>query len=160
MARILLVDDDESVRATVQAMLVDRGHEVIPAVDGEDGLLQLSEQPFDLIICDVIMPNMDGLEMVREIRRLSTEIPIISMTGSFMRSTGGAHLNAVYLRLCSELGATKVIAKPFRARDLLPLVQQCLGRPRANPPRCGQCGIPRSRQPMPGGFPPREPRSV
>jgi CheY-like chemotaxis protein len=126
MARILLVDDDEPVRATVQAMLVDRGHEVIPAVDGEDGILRFREQRFDLVICDVIMPNMDGLEMVRELRRLSRDIPIISMTGSFMRSTGGAHLNAVYLRLCSELGATKVIAKPFRASELMPLVEQCL----------------------------------
>jgi CheY-like chemotaxis protein len=134
MARILLVDDDELVRATVCAMLADGGYDVVPAVDGEDGILQFQRRQFDLVICDVIMPNMDGLEMVREIRRLSAEIPIISMTGSFMRSTGGAHLNAVYLRLCSELGATKVIAKPFRVHELLPLVQQCLGRHRANPP--------------------------
>jgi len=127
MARILLVDDDEMVRSTVRAMLAGAGHEVVQAVDGEDGLLQFRQHGCDLIICDVIMPNMDGLEMVREIRRLSTDVPIISMTGSFVRSTGGAHLNAVYLRLCSELGATKVIAKPFRAADLMPLVVQCLG---------------------------------
>ena len=131
MARILLVDDDDMVRLTVQRMLADSGYEVVAAVDGEDGLLQFQQRPFDLIICDVIMPNMDGLEMLREIRRLSTDVPIISMTGSFMRSTGGAHLNAIYLRLCSELGATKVIAKPFRGHDLLPLVRQCLGQPRA-----------------------------
>jgi CheY-like chemotaxis protein len=126
MARILLVDDDDLVLSTVQAMLAAAGHSVVPAVDGEDAILEFERRQFDLVICDVIMPNMDGLELVRELRRLSQSIPIISMTGSFLRSTGGAHLNAVYLRLCSELGATKVIAKPFRAHELLPLVEQCL----------------------------------
>jgi CheY-like chemotaxis protein len=134
MARILLVDDDDLVRDTVCAMLADGGHDAVQAVDGQDGILQFRRQHFDLVICDVIMPNMDGLELVRELRRLSAAVPIISMTGSFMRTTGGAHLNAVYLRLCSELGATKVIAKPFRAHELLPLVQQCLGVRRVMPP--------------------------
>ena len=137
MARVLVVDDDDLVRDAVRAMLASGGHEVALAVDGEDGLQQFEHERFDLVLCDVIMPNMDGLEMVRELRRLSADIPIISMTGSFMRSTGGAHLNAVYLRLCSELGATKVIAKPFRARELLALVAQCLGAPRASEPPIG-----------------------
>lgn len=137
VARILVVDDDDLVRNAVRAMLMSVGHEVVLAVDGEDGILQFEHEPFDLVVCDVIMPNMDGLEMVRELRRLSADIPIISMTGSFMRSTGGAHLNAVYLRLCSELGATKVIAKPFRARELLALAVQCLAGHGAGEPPIG-----------------------
>ena len=137
MARVLVVDDDDLVRGAVRAMLTSGGHEVALAVDGEDGLRQFAHEPFDVVLCDVIMPNMDGLEMVRELRRLSADVPIISMTGSFMRSTGGAHLNAVYLRLCSELGATKVIAKPFRARELLALVAQCLAAARTSEPPLG-----------------------
>ena len=98
------------------------------AVDGDDGVLQFREQPFDLVLCDVFMPNKEGLETVREIRQLSAATPIISMTGSVataLDSSGG--LDPDFLRMAGAFGATRTIAKPFKTAELLALVQECLG---------------------------------
>lgn len=126
VARILVVDDNQEVREIVESMLLSADYEVVLAIDGEDAIRQFQEQRFDLVICDVFMPKKDGFEAIREIRGLSATVPIISMTGSYPRPSGGAHLDPNYLRMSSLLGATKVIAKPFRARELLALVRQCL----------------------------------
>lgn len=126
MACILVVDDDPEVREIVESMLLSAGHEVVLAADGDDGVRKFREQPVDLIVCDAIMPKKDGFEAIREIRSLSADVPIVSMTGSFPRPSGGAHLDPNYLRMSQQFGATKVIAKPFRAPELLALVRQCL----------------------------------
>jgi len=126
MARILVIDDDELVRGTVQAMLESDGHEAVLAIDGEDGLRRFHQQRFDLVLCDVFMPQKEGLETVREIRQSSRETPIISMTGSAPASDGG-RLDPDFLRMSGALGATRTIAKPFRPRELLALVRECLG---------------------------------
>jgi two-component system, chemotaxis family, chemotaxis protein CheY len=126
MARILVIDDDELVRGTVQAMLQSDGHEAVLAVDGEDGIRQVRRQLFDLVLCDVFMPQKEGLATVREIRQLSAGIPIISMTGS-VPASNGALLDPDFLRMSSALGATRTLAKPFRPRELLALVKECLG---------------------------------
>lgn len=126
MARILVIDDDELVRGTVQAMLESDGHEAVLAVDGDDGIRRFHQQRFDLVLCDVFMPRKEGLETVREIRQSSRETPIISMTGSVPAGDGG-RLDPDFLRMSSSLGATRTIAKPFRPRELLALVRECLG---------------------------------
>ena len=126
MAHILVIDDDELVRSTVRAMLESGGHETVLAVDGEDGLRQFQRQAFDLVLCDVFMPRKEGLETVREIRQISRDTPIISMTGSLPASEGG-RLDPDFLRMSGALGATRTIAKPFRPRELLALVKECLG---------------------------------
>ena len=125
MARILVIDDDELVRGTVQAMLESDGHEAVLAVDGDDGVRRFHQQRFDLVLCDVFMPQKEGLETVREIRQSSRETPIISMTGSVPAGDGG-RLDPDFLRMSSALGATRTIAKPFRPRELLALVRECL----------------------------------
>jgi DNA-binding response OmpR family regulator len=125
MARILVIDDDELIRGTVQAILASEGHEAILAADGEDGVRQFHRQPVDLVLCDVFMPHKEGLETVREIRQLSAGTPIISMTGSIPGGEGG-RLDPDFLRMSSALGATRTIGKPFRPRELLALVRECL----------------------------------
>jgi CheY-like chemotaxis protein len=125
MARILVIDDDELVRGTLQAILESDGHQAVLAVDGEDGLRCFHQQSFDLVLCDVFMPQKEGLETVREIRQLSTDTPIISMTGSLPASDGG-RLDPDFLRMSGALGTTRTIAKPFRPRELLALVRECL----------------------------------
>jgi two-component system chemotaxis response regulator CheY len=126
MARILVIDDDELIRGTVQTILASEGHDAVLAVDGEDGIRQFQRQQFDLVLCDVFMPRKEGLETVREIRQLSAGTPIISMTGSIPASDGGG-LDPDFLRMSGMLGATRTIAKPFRPRELLTLVRACLG---------------------------------
>ena len=126
MARILIIDDDGLVRTTVQTMLAAGGHDGVLACDGEDGIRQFRAQPFDLVLCDFAMPGKDGLEAIREIREISAAIPIILMTGSHARATGGANLDPNFLQRSSRSGAAKVIAKPFKLDDLLAIVRQCL----------------------------------
>ena len=106
-------------------MLESGGHEAVLAVDGEDRLRQFQRQMFDLVLCDVFMPQKEGLETVREIRQLSAATPIISMTGS-LPARQGRRLDPDFLRMSSALGATRTIAKPFGPNELLALVHECL----------------------------------
>jgi DNA-binding response OmpR family regulator len=131
-SRILIIDDDKLIRDTVRTILASDGHEPVLAVDGEDGVRQFQHQPFDLVLCDVLMPHKEGLATMREIRQLSAATPIISMTGSI--PTGVSDQPDFPL----TNGATRTIAKPFRPRDLLALVRSAWGGParaaRRNPP--------------------------
>ncbi len=128
MARILVIDDDESLRTIVEAMLKHGGHEVELAVDGRDGVKQFEQHHFDLVLCDVFMPNKEGLETVRELRQLSSSVAVISMTGSIAQTPEGQP-DPDFLRMATEFGATATIAKPFRLHNLLALVDRCLGAP-------------------------------
>jgi len=104
------------------------GHEVTLAIDGADGLQQFQRQTFDLVIADIFMPNKEGFETLRELRQLTAQTPIISMTGSFPGPhRGGELVNTDYLRMAQVFGATRTISKPFSHRDLLALVDECLG---------------------------------
>jgi len=130
MARILVIDDDELFREFVQKALADAGFEVIPAGDGDEGLRKFTEMPFDLIVCDVLMPNKDGLETIRAIRSISARLPIISMTGGVLADTEDGLDD---LRMSMAFGATRTIGKPFRATKFLKLVRDCLAAG-ADPP--------------------------
>jgi CheY-like chemotaxis protein len=127
MARILVAEDDELVANVVLTMLRSGGYEVVLAKNGAEAVRIFGEQQFDLVLCDVHMPGKDGLEVTEEIRRAAPDMPIVSMTGSYPRDTGGAHLDPAFLNAAKKVGATRVLAKPFRAYELLALVQDCLG---------------------------------
>jgi CheY-like chemotaxis protein len=124
MARILVIDDDELFREFVQKALAGAGFEVVPAGDGDEGLRKFTEMPFDLVVCDVLMPNKDGLETIRAIRSISARLPIITMTGGVLADTEDGLDD---LRMSMAFGATRTIGKPFRATKLLKLVRDCLG---------------------------------
>jgi len=126
MARILVIDDDESVRLTVKVMLEAGGYDVALATDGEDGIRQFQAEQFDLVLCDVFMPRKEGLETVRELRSLSTDTPIITMTGGLAPdlATGS---DPDFLRMTGAFGATAAIGKPFKLDQLLAVVRECLG---------------------------------
>lgn len=81
MVKILVIDDDELIRTTLRRMLQAAGYAVVEAVDGDDGLRRFeSEQP-DLVLADILMPNKEGLETIRELRRMSQSVAIIAMSG-------------------------------------------------------------------------------
>ena len=127
MPRILVIDDDDMVRSTIKAILERAGHDVTLAVDGEDGLSQFQRQSCDLVVCDIFMPNKEGIATLRELRNIDAAIPVITMTGG-SPSTGraGPSAHADYLTMSTLLGATRTIHKPFRASELIALVQECL----------------------------------
>jgi CheY-like chemotaxis protein len=127
MSRILLIDDDEMVRVAICTMLQRAGHEVAVAVDGVDGLDQVERADFDLVLCDVFMPRMDGIATLKELRRRRAATPVVMMSAGSPRAARiGRQEDMDYLGLSLALGATQVIEKPFRSDQLNGLVEQVL----------------------------------
>jgi len=129
MSCVLIIDDDDLVRDIVKTALLSGGHDVVLALDGRDGVRQFKDRRIDLVVCDVFMPNQDGIETLRELRRINASVPIVMMTGGgTMAKTEADNCPDVdFLRMTVLLGATKTIAKPFDVDELLALVQRCIG---------------------------------
>jgi len=121
MARVIVIDDQEPIRRIVRRALENDGHEVLEASDGEVGMELLERAPADVVITDIFMPGMDGIQTLREIRKRFPAIKVIAMSGG--DSTG-----LLDLRQDAELlGALKSIQKPFNAREIVELVRGVLG---------------------------------
>jgi CheY-like chemotaxis protein len=142
MSHTLVIDDSDSVRRTLKAMLESAGHDVAVAFDGVDGVAQFREQFFDLVISDIVMPRKDGLQTVRELRQMTDEVPIIVMSGAMQLSSRGASQRDIddLLFVAEELGATRTISKPFSHGDLLVIVGECLREMRPAMTRRGCTG--------------------
>jgi CheY-like chemotaxis protein len=119
MARILVIDDDPDIRAILELTLKAAGHEVILAADGREGVERYCTSPADLVITDLYMPNRDGLETIRQLRRRFPKVAIIAMSGWVAAGT--------MLSMAQELGAVGVLHKPFRAEELIATMTGALG---------------------------------
>ncbi len=120
MARILVIDDDEATRAVIEEILARQGHQVTLAAGGRTGLAEARRRNFDLVLVDIIMPDIDGMETISELREMSATVPIIAMSGSSPNSAG-------YLETATVLGASAALAKPFSKRELEHTVDVMLG---------------------------------
>lgn len=120
MASILVIDDEVQVRFAMRAVLEDAGHSVEEAATGTDGLAALNERAFDLVICDIIMPDKEGIETIGDIRALFPQQPIVAISG------GGRIRKEDYLAVAAAVGASQTIAKPFTADTLLATVSAVL----------------------------------
>ena len=120
MARILVIDDEELIRVMVRRILERAGHEVAEADNGAVGVKMYAEAAYDLVLCDVIMPEKDGIETIIELQQMDASVKIIAMSG------GGQVSEHSYLRMARVLGATVTLNKPFSRRDLLQLVEDLL----------------------------------
>jgi len=89
-------------------------------------LRQFEQQRFDLVICDIFMPNLDGIATLRELRRLASALPVIMMSGGATRTFIWETAHMDYLAMAQGLGATRTIEKPFRYSQLIRLVRECL----------------------------------
>jgi CheY-like chemotaxis protein len=116
MAKILVIDDNAQMRRTVRHVLAGGNHEVIEAADGNQGLDQFALHRPEIVITDLLMPEKEGIETIRELRRMAPALRIIAMSG------GGTDNDSIFLGMAKALGADAVLAKPFRADDLLRLV--------------------------------------
>ena len=121
MASILLVDDDEQLRTMLSEVLKRAGHEVQTACDGDEAIKMFRSNPTDLVITDLIMPNKEGLETIREIRQGFPAVRIIAMSG------GGRNGPGNYLAVAERFGAQRVLNKPFSHREILEAVRGVLG---------------------------------
>jgi CheY-like chemotaxis protein len=126
MARILIVDDDQAVRATITLLLHAAGHEVVAASDGRGGIAKCESEQFDLLIVDIFMPGMDGLETIQRICRQKPNLPIIVMSGLNFRSASPTPPD--FLTMATKLGAARALRKPFRPSELHEAVHDCLNR--------------------------------
>jgi len=128
MAHILVIDDDPVLRRVITLALEAAGHSVLRCENGRRAIEYLTHEPADLLITDIIMPEMDGVETVRSARRLQPHLPILAISG------GGSFDPADYLGIARAFGATDVLPKPFRPADLVERVAKLLA---AGPPDDG-----------------------
>jgi DNA-binding NtrC family response regulator len=105
--RVLLIEDDASVRRLVRRMLERGRHEVTEADNGRAGLDHLGSGAFDLVITDIVMPEMDGIELLIEVRKRHPALRVIAMSG------GGRTGHMDFLGSAEMLGASAVLQKPF-----------------------------------------------
>ena len=118
--RILVIDDEESVRFVVKEMLEFEGYEVTTASNGKVGLQLFRKKPTDLIITDIFMPEMEGLETIRELHRDFPQLKIIAMSG------GGESGMLSFLSFAKRFGALRTLRKPFSREELLEVVKELL----------------------------------
>ena len=120
MSSILVIDDNPEIRASVMRALEREGHSVSEAPDGKVALRHFAGNPTDLVISDVYMPDMDGIEFLIRVREAFPEVRIIMISG-------GGHLSKErVLDASSSLGANRVLAKPFSIEELHEAVQAAL----------------------------------
>ncbi|KRT70702.1 MAG: acetoacetate metabolism regulatory protein AtoC [candidate division NC10 bacterium CSP1-5] len=115
--RILVVEDDEDMGENLQRILTLAGYQVHLARDGAEAITVLQTQPFHLVLTDLLMPRMGGLELLGEIRRLGPSLPVV-----FLSAFGK---QAAFAK-AMDLGAAGFVTKPFRANSLLRLIQAIL----------------------------------
>jgi DNA-binding response OmpR family regulator len=120
MARILIIDDEVTIRDLLIKILEREGYETMNAPDGKEGIRLYRENPADLIITDLIMPEKEGIETIMELRRDFQNVKIIAMSG------GGKIDADTYLQIAKTIGAIETIAKPFDRKELLNRVQGIL----------------------------------
>ena len=120
MARILVIDDDDTVRLSVRLALEDADHLVEDAADGEKGVAMFRENPADLVVTDIFMPEKEGLETIDEIKRLRPETKIIAISG------GGRMDPDDYLTIAESVGADHSLLKPFDIEKLAEVVEALL----------------------------------
>src|SRR3974390_701275 len=118
MTRILLIEDDSALRRMLYYDLIAAGYAVSEAVHGADGLVQLRNNPVDLVIPDMLMPEMDGVETIQQLRRSFPDVKIMAISG------GGLASPDHYLRIAKKLGADKTLKKPFPFPELLYVVHE------------------------------------
>ncbi|MFH1521905.1 MAG: response regulator [archaeon] len=111
--RILVVDDKKSIRNLVQIFLSHQGYEIITASDGVNGIREFNRGGIDLVLTDIIMPNMDGIQLYYEIRKINSRCPIYIMSG---------YTDNIELQELINNGV-KYLKKPFKLEKLAEMVR-------------------------------------
>lgn len=116
-ASVLVVDDEEGIRDLFRLTLAAAGYKVVEAKDGREAMARLREEPFDLLITDLVMPEREGIEMIETLRKQRPDLKIVAVSGAF----GG-----MFLKVAKALGANATLAKPVSPDALLATVRNML----------------------------------
>jgi CheY-like chemotaxis protein len=122
--RILVVDDQTPVRAAIVLALQAKGFDVVAAESGQSGLTKFEQSDFDLVIADLFMPGIDGVSLIKALRKRNPSFPVIAMSGVFLGTSGRTALD--HLPNITELSDVICLQKPFRPNDLLQAVAAAL----------------------------------
>jgi len=118
--RILLAEDDESMRAFIERALIKAGYEVTSFANGREAYERIKTEPFTLLLTDIVMPQMDGIELARRASEIHPELKIMFITG-FAAVTLNTSTQAVK--------DAQVLSKPFHLKDLVREIDRLLGAP-------------------------------
>jgi DNA-binding NtrC family response regulator len=122
VARILVIDDEQSVRAALRQALTTAGHTVVLAANGIEGVNLQRQEPADLIITDLFMPEQDGVETMVQLRKFAPDVGVIAISGN--------PLGSEMLAVAEKLGAIAIFEKPFTVPELLKAVDEGLAKRR------------------------------
>jgi len=125
MAKVLVIDDDKIVRDLARRMLGLQGYTILEAKDGIEGIDLFHKEKPDVVITDIIMPNADGLEVIRQIKQQNPDAKIIAISGA------GQSPDQAYLKHARVFGATASLPKPFQPDQLLSVLDSLLSPPMA-----------------------------
>lgn len=112
------MDDDPVVRTALSTVLSEAGYQVIEAPDGRDAISICTRQRIDLLITDLVMPEQEGIDTIRQFKKLAPESKIIAISGA---------IDPTFLYVAGKMGAQLVLHKPIRASELLAAVQKVIG---------------------------------
>ena len=118
MFRILLAEDEEAMRTYLHRALENAGYEVVAVDRGTAALTLLASEKFDLLLSDIVMPEMDGIELAKHCAEVSPQTKVVFITG----------FAAVALKASREAPQAKVLSKPFHLRDLVLEVERIFGQ--------------------------------
>ncbi|PHR27133.1 MAG: response regulator [Desulfotalea sp.] len=119
--RILVIDDEPTVLDVIRKILEFAGYEVVVAQNGQQGVDLFREQPYDLVVTDMVMPVKDGLQTILDLRVDSPDVPIVAISG------GGNISKERYLAVAGYLDRVETVAKPFSVEALTNAVKKMLG---------------------------------
>lgn len=117
MAKILVIDDDDSMRSVLRMGLETAGHLVLEAANGTEGLRQIEAGGVEVVVTDLLMPEMDGIEVIFNVRKKYPSLKVIAISG------GGQLPPEGYLKIAQRGGARRILMKPFKLEELLQAVK-------------------------------------
>ncbi len=122
MKRILILEDDQQFRELLELILTDAGYRVRAVGNGGEGLAAMAAERFDLVISDMFMPEINGVQFLRAIKKNHPDIQVIGMSGG-----GRGVFPQEVLPVFKAMGVGKTLLKPFTGRELLPMVRELIG---------------------------------
>lgn len=120
MSRVLVIDDEPYILLMLKKLFEKEGFDVDIAINGDEGIKIFSKYPADVIITDIVMPEKEGLETIREFKQTNPDLKIIAISG------GGRIDSKEYLDSARLFGAAKVFRKPFKQREMVNAVNELL----------------------------------